>query len=130
MKRFVFLLAVVLSVTCLFSFAFAEEVQGFNISLVATPSTGYEWEITFSDDDIAHIEGEYVELESDEDMEGVTGFYDYVLLGDKEGYGLLTLRYMRPGDESTVITTQIFSFAVDADMHIQILACGTLVQQP
>lgn len=126
MKKLAFLLVLILCVTNLIGCALAETGRGFSITMEADPGTGYDWVATFDDETIAHIEGSYVEIGENVTIMDIAGYYDYMLIGDKEGEGLLTMSYMRPGDESSVKTSQLFMFYVDADLNVTIDAYGTL----
>lgn len=87
------------------------------LTLIANPSTGYDWAIEWSMDGIAHLDGAYVQDDAQAGMAGVGGQYNYVITGDEAGEATLTLTYQRGED---IITTQTYKILVDGMLNVSI----------
>lgn len=123
-KSIAFLMALMLLVACMGTTALAATAQGFNIALDANLTTGYDWKAAYSDETLAHLEGSYVLMGDADNTVGVGGFYDYILLGDKEGEGTVALTYMQGDQEDTAVMTVTYTFYVDADLNLYVTDTG------
>lgn len=123
-KSIALVMALMLLTACMGTTALAGTASGFNIGLDANLTTGYDWKVAFSDETLAHLEGSYVLMDGAENLSGAGGFYDYILLGDKEGEGTVALTYMQGDQEDTVEVTVTYTFYIDDELNVHVTETG------
>lgn len=94
---------------------------GIPIELRASPTTGYDWVITYSQDGIAHLEGEFVLDTVEEGVYGTGGRYEYVLVGDQAGQVDITMRYQFLNDKDEFVDSMMYSILVDKELNVHII---------
>lgn len=120
MKKTVALVLVLILALTLGSSAFAGTATWFPLRLFANPTTGYDWQFQMVDEGIIELKaGEYTV--NDSDVIGSPGYYDYMILGQKEGTTSLICSYQQFSDEATTVVTVIYTFNVDENLNVYLM---------
>lgn len=119
-KVFCLLMAVMMISLFAATGALAGTAQMIPFVLRANPTTGYDWVITYSQEGIAHLEGDYVIDNSDTEMVGVGGKYEYVMVGDAVGETEVTMCYQQVSDENDSSDLVTYSIRVDEDLNVYV----------
>ncbi len=128
-KTFALFLALILTMTVLASSAFAGTVMMFPLKLQANPTTGYDWKFTMSEEGVVSLaDGEFTLDSKEPQMVGVGGFYQYMVVGEKEGEMTLTCAYLQNDDPTTTVVSLSYTFTVDADLNVYCLGCEVGLQ--
>lgn len=104
--------------------ASAEDGEGFKIgrkgknlkiTLISNASTGYGWQYEISDTSVLSLKDEeYIQKDTgDIPLYGTPGIQNYVFKAEKAGTVKVTLRYLRPWDEDSLLRTNIYTVKIN-----------------
>lgn len=102
----------------------AEDGEGFKIgrkgknlkiTLISNASTGYGWQYEISDTSVLSLKDEkYIQKDTgDIPLCGAPGIQSYIFRAEKEGTVKITLTYLRPWDEASVLRTNIYTVKIN-----------------
>ncbi len=91
----------------------AKTGESFVIQLEENPTTGYEWTVTISDENIVKkTDDQYTTESRDEDIVGAGGVHTYTFEALKEGSTQITFVYERSFEENSAVETVVFNITV------------------
>ncbi len=108
----------------------APKPQTVTFSLEANPTTGFQWQVTQSEE-LFKIERSYTENAHAEGMTGVGGIESFTLTPLKPGRTEITLTYARPWEGGEQANQLVYTFLIDRDLQVEMLdGYSTGVEEP
>lgn len=99
------------------------EQTSYTITLTENQTTGYAWETVVSDETVLAVaDGGYVTDESEEALAGAGGTHTWAVSAVGKGEAKVTFIYTRSWESSPDDTVIVYSFAVDAQGCLTLLA--------
>ena len=87
--------------------------ESFVIQLEENPTTGYEWTVTISDEDIVKLTDDQYNTEvTDEDIVGAGGTHAYTFKTLVKGAVQITFVYERSFEENSAVETIVYNVTV------------------
>lgn len=96
-------------------FKIGKKSKNLKITLISNASTGYGWQYEISDTSVLSLKDEkYIQEDTgDIPLCGAPGIQSYVFKAEKAGTVKITLTYLRPWDENSVLRTNIYTVKIN-----------------